>query len=223
MMAAESRMATNFEINSFLTKFKQLCSDGFNASLQFRSENGNAIVSFKVDLGKLCLPPISQPVRRRRSPAYYRRQDKRREARKEAGEAASKDNVIQDIDKTVEVREPSTASTSVTDTDAVEKHSSEIAAVEVVPIELKPTTEDNAEKAMVKSVGEIGAVQAAKDQTQERVAEKLSDKRKWLCLSHGCLGEDLDIVMKTYSGECDCCGDQCTVVAYNSEEEYEPP
>ena len=72
-----------------------MCSAGYDATLQLRSENGRATVSFNVDLGELLLPPsISQLVRRRRSPGYYRRQEKRKEARK--AEAACNEKIVRE-------------------------------------------------------------------------------------------------------------------------------
>ena len=90
-------MATNFELNSFLTKFKQMCSAGYNATLKLQSENGRATVSFNVDLGELLPPPPtsnSEIVRRRRPPGYYRRQLKRKEARK--AEAACNEKIVRE-------------------------------------------------------------------------------------------------------------------------------
>ena len=47
-------------------------------------------------------------------------------------------------------------------------------------------------------------------------AEK-QERRFWLCIFHGCIDnttlEDL---------QCSCCGDECQVVEYDSEVEYEP-
>ena len=77
-------MATELELNSFLTKFKQLCNAGFEASLQLNSKNGYATVSLEVKLGALQSSPnatqSSFKQKRRRSPAYYRRQEARRNA-----------------------------------------------------------------------------------------------------------------------------------------------
>ena len=199
-------MTTNFELNSFLTKFKQMCSAGFKASLHLRSENGNAFVSFEADLGKLA-PPC-----RRRSPAYYRRQNKRREERnaclasemQTTGEAACKVNANIDAE---------TVEKPLSESDAT--------AVEVEAAEPKPNVNDDivpAEKAVEENVGEMVAVKAVTDQSQKKAAEKLADRRKWLCLSHGCMGQEFDSYEEV---ECDCCVKSCQVVEYNSEDDYD--
>ena len=46
-------MATELELSSFLTKFKQLCSAGFEACLQLNSKGGDASLSLEVKLGPL--------------------------------------------------------------------------------------------------------------------------------------------------------------------------
>ena len=82
-------MDSELELTSFLTKFKQLCNAGLEASLLMKSTNGIASVSLEVTLGALLesSPKADQYVpfvtkkKRKRSPAYYRRQDLRRNAR----------------------------------------------------------------------------------------------------------------------------------------------
>ena len=82
-------MATNeLELNSFLTKFKLLCNAGFKASLRLDCSNGQAKVSLDVSLGSLqglsngsASDSTSVKQKRKRSPAYYRRQEVRRKAR----------------------------------------------------------------------------------------------------------------------------------------------
>ena len=82
-------MASELELTSFLIKFKQLCNAGLEASLLMKSTNGIASVSLEVTLGALLesSPKADQYVasvtkkKRKRSPAYYRRQDLRRNAR----------------------------------------------------------------------------------------------------------------------------------------------
>ena len=80
-------MATK-ELESFVTKFKYLCSAGYSTSLSLKAENGIAKISFDVSLGFLP-PPTSQPPpqcvnmysplpSKKRNASYMRRQDKRR-------------------------------------------------------------------------------------------------------------------------------------------------
>ena len=85
-MGADSKMANSAELNSFVEKFRYLCSAGFKASLTFNSDGvGHACVSFQVDLGFIqppsTVPPPTSPLQKCRSPAYYRRLKKRRELR----------------------------------------------------------------------------------------------------------------------------------------------
>ena len=66
------------EIDSFVTKFKHLCSLGIVASLNFESNDGEMTVSLNAKLGNLSNPmQFNYPVRRR-SPAYERRQARRK-------------------------------------------------------------------------------------------------------------------------------------------------
>ena len=85
-------MAANVELNSFIAKFRYLCCAGFKASLTLKSEDGQAHVLFDVNLGALPAPVTLPPpgyCKKPRSPAYFRRQEKRRQERtkNEAGEA----------------------------------------------------------------------------------------------------------------------------------------
>ena len=43
-------MATSSEIESFVSKFRYLCSAGFKASLKLNCEDGHAFISFDVNL-----------------------------------------------------------------------------------------------------------------------------------------------------------------------------
>ena len=102
-------MATsNQELDSFLAKFKYLCSAGYKASVSFKSENFCTRISLDVDLPFLAppwsLPPpacvltpkMSSTSERRRSPSYYRRLKRRRDERlKENSDATD------DLDKNV--------------------------------------------------------------------------------------------------------------------------
>ena len=78
-------MATSSEIESFVSKFRYLCSAGFKASLKLNCEDGHAFISFDVNLGPLppplFIPPPVSPVQRRKSPSYYRRLKRRSDAR----------------------------------------------------------------------------------------------------------------------------------------------
>ena len=71
------------EIDSFVTKFKNLWHATFKASLTIESEYGQASVTLKTGLG-FAPPPFSYHNRqppRHRGPSYQRRQERRQAAR----------------------------------------------------------------------------------------------------------------------------------------------
>ena len=87
--------ASNWELDSFLSKFKYLSSAGFKASIIFKTENFTTHVSLDGEVPCL-LPPCNFPPPsnvvsspRRRSPAYYRRLQRRREARTKSEDVSS--------------------------------------------------------------------------------------------------------------------------------------
>ena len=61
------------EIESFLTKFKHLCSVGINASLNISSSQGKAIVTLHAEIGAFSAPTAPQTPLKNRSPSYHRR------------------------------------------------------------------------------------------------------------------------------------------------------
>ena len=77
--------AINQEVISFVTKFQSLLSAGCEASLTFKTDNGKLSVSMNADfllpLSHKCYEHSSfqcTPNGRRRGPAYYRRQLRRK-------------------------------------------------------------------------------------------------------------------------------------------------
>ena len=79
-------MTTIQEIDSFVIKLKHLALNGYDASLNVETRDGKAFVTLKADLGDIKYYPHSQQVYRSqsklsRSPSYFRRQERRREAR----------------------------------------------------------------------------------------------------------------------------------------------
>ena len=72
---------TAIELDSFLSKFKQLCSSGLDAHLEAGSHAGQAWVSLRVGLGQL---PKSHECHRQRKngPARQKRRERREAARK---------------------------------------------------------------------------------------------------------------------------------------------
>ena len=74
------------EIESFLTKFKHLCSAGINASLS--CAHGKAIVTLHAEIGMISSPSKVSltPPSKHRSPAYHRRIARRQAMRQATDE-----------------------------------------------------------------------------------------------------------------------------------------
>ena len=75
----------HLEIDSFVLKFRNLCSAGYKATLSVEAENGKASICLKADLGNI--PPYfprphshGPPPRAHRGPSYHRRQERRKAA-----------------------------------------------------------------------------------------------------------------------------------------------
>ena len=90
---------THLEIDSFVVKFKNLCSAGYKATLTIDAEDGKASVCLKANLGDVSPPFLfPQPYRPLhhvyRGPSYHRRQERRKAAKSAAVPAAPSDNII---------------------------------------------------------------------------------------------------------------------------------
>ena len=113
-------MSASVELESFIAKFRYLCSAGYQASLSLKSENGIARVSFDVTLGFVpppvsLPPPVSPSQQRHRSPAYLRRLKRRKEARQNS--ARENDVLLMNHRSDANVNQPVRTEE---DTDAVE-------------------------------------------------------------------------------------------------------
>ena len=71
----------NYEIDSFVNKFKSLCQAGRSASLNLSSCAGKASLNLCVDLGALQDGPHHPPNHSRNGPSRQRRREKRAAAR----------------------------------------------------------------------------------------------------------------------------------------------
>ena len=72
----------NYEIDSFVGKFKALCQAGRSASLNLSSRDGKAFLNLRVDLGALCDGPHHPPNHQSRNgPSRQRRRERRAAAR----------------------------------------------------------------------------------------------------------------------------------------------
>ena len=68
------------EVDSFVNKFKFLCSAGYKATLTIEASEGEAFVTLKTGLGHI-VPPCPIKKSYRRGPSYQRRQERRQAAR----------------------------------------------------------------------------------------------------------------------------------------------
>ena len=86
-------------MESFLCKFMSLQYAGIKASLTYETENGQAFVSLKADVGSLPPPPeYHVPVRR--PPSYWCRQERRKAAKAAAGQGPNQaEQACVDIDR----------------------------------------------------------------------------------------------------------------------------
>ena len=119
------------EMESFLSKFKNLQFAGYKATLTFEAEDGEAFVTLKAGLG--CLPPPEYTPpgyhghgdhgpRVYRAPAYYRRQERRKAARAAAEQEARQAEQVCEVEEVpVEVREAADDAKDDKETDKAEE------------------------------------------------------------------------------------------------------
>ena len=104
--------AINLEVNSFVTKFQSLVTAGCEASLNFKTEDGKLSVSMNADF----LLPSSHnyyqhsfyqcaPYGRRRSPAYYRRQSRRKNRASKSSDGSAETEVKVKTNDPTQVKE----------------------------------------------------------------------------------------------------------------------
>ena len=78
-------LASGHELESLLAQFRFMSSAGHKTSLNLSSEKGRVSVSFNVELGFMSppveIPPPQSSLTFRKSPSYYRRLKRRRDAR----------------------------------------------------------------------------------------------------------------------------------------------
>ena len=91
--------STNTELQSFVTKFHELRRAGLEAHLNLHARGGRYWVGLCAQLGEAEQQPQQKP-RLRRSPAYARRQERRRAAREAAAEAIPTSDVPAEEAKT---------------------------------------------------------------------------------------------------------------------------
>ena len=208
------------ELDRFYFHFKSLLFSGFKASLVVNSDNGEASVTLTAGLGPLNNCKVVR--KKKRSPSYLRRLDKRRNDRNNvvaneeiAEKVNSSDNVDAAADEFIATtvtetpqfiaEEVITAGETVSD-----EVTMEIEAVKATSVDGKKQEKTGCDEDTI----ENDAVEAA---SSLDVGAEKQERRFWLCIFHGCIDnttlEDL---------QCSCCGDECQVVEYDSEVEYEP-
>ena len=94
--SAMGMMASGHELEHLLMQFRYMSSAGYKTTFNLSSEKGHVIASFNVDLGFM-QPPVDKPPPSslspiRKSPSYYRRLKRRREARESTTIAATNED-----------------------------------------------------------------------------------------------------------------------------------
>ena len=132
-------MGNYFELESFIAKFRYLCSAGYDASMTLSSEKGEARISFNVNLGVLpppmTVPPPATtapdtPCQRRRSPSYYRRLKRRSNARQNLDSSFCKNVTVKECKVGADEVASTTEETAVSHTVEVTNEDDEILAVQ---------------------------------------------------------------------------------------------
>ena len=200
-------MVAVIELDRLYFHFKSLLFSGFKASLAIEADNGNASVTLTAGLGPVNNCEVVKKKKKQRSPSYLKRLEKRKNARNKLLVADTEDEVTAEKVATSEMED---AAAEVQETETVSDESTvENEAVEATP-------EVGTEKQEKRDHDEDNEAVEATSSSLNGAAEK-QERRFWLCIFHGCIDnttlEDL---------QCSCCGDECQVVEYDSEVEYEP-
>ena len=203
------KMAAVRELDSLYFHYKHLLFSGCKAALKLNCENGRASVALTTELDVMNNYDVVKK-QKQRSPSYFRRLDRRKEERNLANQKdqeaakAIKSNDGTNLNAT-------NSSSSVTPAEEAEDYISESSC------ESSMDASVSAEKAG----SDDDKLQKAADSSRNGVdAEKQSEERRWLCILHGCIGEEFSSYEEI---ECDCCGVDtgCKVVVYTSDEEYD--
>ena len=143
--------ASHRELDSFLQKYKYLCSAGFKATVSFASENCCTHVTLEVDLPFLSPPRNSPPPftltpqsPRNRSPSYFRRLKRRRDARECSNVETSEENKVQVMDE-ADMPQEENNKNSCTASSYAEEKCEAVAVSEDLNVETKEAHNDEAE------------------------------------------------------------------------------
>ena len=139
----------NYEIDSFVNKFKSLCQAGRSASLNLSSCAGKASLNLRVDLGALQDGPHHPPNHSRNGPSRQRRREKRAAARVADAEEAVAALSVEERE-VLEIAEETVSNSTVQESNVPGKGSEE-AAIEKVEV-VKPTATKASEAEVVDEV-----------------------------------------------------------------------
>ena len=116
----------HLEIDSFVVKFKNLCSAGYKATLALDVEDGKASVCLRANLGHVPPQPYRPPHHVYRGPSYHCRQERRKAAKSAAASAALSNNIIgAEVDTSDQAEEAQIKSTVVSVQDKIETQEAE--------------------------------------------------------------------------------------------------
>ena len=231
---------------SSLKEFVKIWGSGNQATLHVECRNGKAFLRMETVLGQ---PSAQHYNPCSNSPSYSKkprkksngkiRSDNERAAAHNAKMAKNNiaDAALESSEQSVSAVPALSEETNTTASDTVESdlHSLEDSPNDVASASL--TTKETIPESGIRDMLEITlvgdtrkvvecdnnvieneAVEATLADVAEKQAEAVEKRRFWLCIHHGCIDnttlEEL---------ECSCCGLECEVVEYDSEEEYEPP
>ena len=136
-------MAANYEMLSFIEKFNQMTTCGFNAKLNFSCNNGRVSVQLSADLG--CLYPGLYPYPRTASfsnqesvkPSKVKRRQRRAQARNE------RSTVVAEIDTNNEPTETIVEATSSLSNSNVEDTTNELEPIPSDELAVLPNSVDD--------------------------------------------------------------------------------
>ena len=197
-----------------------------SGSLAIEAENGNASVTLTAGLGPVNNCEVVKKRKKQRSPSYFKRIEKRKNDRNKLVLADTEDEVTAEKVATSEMEDAAAEALKQVNKQNDANEAEQAVCLSVDASYMKSTenvvTAVNADAVApaVKAVSENVVGEETADQTQQKIAEKQSDERRWLCVLHGCIGEEFSSYEEI---KCDCCGVDtgCQVVVYNSDEEYD--
>ena len=203
-------MVAVIELDRLYFHFKSLLFSGFKAS-----------VTLTAGLGPVNNCEVVKKQKKQRSPSYFKRIEKRKNDRNKLSSvvADTEDEVTAEKVATSEMEDAAAEALKQVNKQNGANEAEQAVCLSVDASYMKSTenvvTAVNADVVAPaeKVVSENVVGEEAADQTQQKIAEKQPDERRWLCVLHGCIGEEFSSYEEI---ECDCCGVDtgCQVVVY---------